>query len=113
MTLNVFSWNLNGIRAAARNGFFTWLETQAPDVLLLQEVRCSDADLQADWLAPFGYQSLWCAAEKKGYSGVGIYTRLPVAEGEIYRGIGHPSFDSEGRVVAFAHNKILFVFNNM
>ncbi len=109
MSLKIFSWNLNGIRAAARNGFFSWLETQSPDVLLLQEVRCADADLQPDWLAPLGYRSLWCAAEKKGYSGVGIYTRLPVSDDEIYRGLGQPSFDNEGRILAFAYSKTLFV----
>jgi exodeoxyribonuclease III len=109
MSVKIFSWNLNGIRAAARNGFFHWLETQSPDVLLLQEVRCANADLNPDWLAPFGYRSLWCPAEKKGYSGVGIYTRLPVTENEIYRGVGQQSFDSEGRIIAFSHQKILFV----
>lgn len=109
MKLRIFSWNVNGIRAAARNGFFTWLETEQPDVLLLQEVRCSDADLQQDWLSPFGYKSLWCAADKKGYSGVGIYTRLPLSDAQTFRGIGRPEFDSEGRVVAFAHDQILYV----
>lgn len=106
--LRIFSWNLNGIRAAVRNGFMDWLEKEKPDVLLLQEVRCSESDLQAEWLAPFGYKSFWYPAVKKGYSGVAIYTRLPVESDQVIRGLGSPQFDTEGRFLAFVHGKILF-----
>jgi len=106
--LRIFSWNLNGIRAAVRNGFMDWLEKEKPDVLLLQEVRCSESDLQPEWLAPFGYKSFWQPAVKKGYSGVAIYTRLPVESEQVIHGLGSPQFDTEGRFLAFVHDKILF-----
>ena len=105
--LRIFSWNLNGIRAAVKNGFLTWLEQEQPDIVLLQEVRCAQADLNEAWLAPFGYSSYWHPAEKKGYSGVAIYTRLPVDSAEVIYGLGDEMFDCEGRFLALTTNNML------
>lgn len=107
--VRVASWNLNGIRAAAKNGFFNWLELLPADIVLLQEVRCADEDLQREWLEPFGYKGAWHAAQKKGYSGVGIYTRVPVDTQNIFVGLGNPEFDNEGRFLAVVVGKVVYV----
>jgi exodeoxyribonuclease-3 len=107
-TVKIFSWNLNGIRAAVRNGFFNWLEAEQPDVVLLQEVRCAQDDLAQEWLSPMGYKSIWQPALKKGYSGVGIYTRLEFDPSQVVRGIGDRQFDDEGRFLGFIHNNVFF-----
>ncbi|MEY3901488.1 MAG: hypothetical protein RL189_794 [Pseudomonadota bacterium] len=106
--LRIFSWNLNGIRAAVKNGFLGWLESEKPDILLLQEVRCAREDLQSDWLSPFGYHSYWHPAEKKGYSGVAIYSRVPVAADSVTYGLGVDEFDREGRFVGLTVGQIFF-----
>lgn len=106
--VRVTSWNVNGIRAASKNGFFSWLEALPADVVLLQEVRCADADLNVDWRDPFGYQGHWHAAQKKGYSGVGIYTRLPLSPSDVVTGLGIEEFDAEGRFQAIIHNDVLY-----
>lgn len=97
--LRIASWNVNGIRAAAKGGFFRWLEESGHDVVLLQEVRALPSDLPPGWLAPSGYQGLFVPAAKKGYSGVGLYWRSEsvscLARGV---GVGLPEFDDEGRL---------------
>lgn len=104
--MRIFSWNLNGIRAAVKNGFFDWLEREKPDVLLLQEVRCAQEDLQPEWLAPLGYASFWHPAVKKGYSGVAIYSRVPIDADAVVYGMGADEFDSEGRFLGVTIGKL-------
>ncbi|NBW80506.1 exodeoxyribonuclease III [bacterium] len=107
--VKIFSWNLNGIRAAVKNGFLDWLEQTRPDVLLLQEVRCANEDLQSDWIAPLDYKSFWMPAQKKGYSGVAIYSRLPVEREAVAYGLGAEEFDSEGRFLGVTIGKLFVV----
>ncbi|TAN27192.1 MAG: exodeoxyribonuclease III [Castellaniella sp.] len=89
--------NLNGIRSAFRKGFADWLTATRPDVVCLQEIKIQDADLSDEMRHPDGYTSYFHHAEKKGYSGVGLYARQPAATVTI--GMGNPEFDSEGRVL--------------
>jgi exodeoxyribonuclease-3 len=90
----VISANLNGIRSASSKGFYPWLQASNADVVCLQELKAQAADMSAEMLHPelHGY---FHYAEKKGYSGVGIYSRLPADE--IIEGLGHADIDSEGR----------------
>ncbi len=97
--MKIYSWNLNGIRACARNGFVDWLGNCGGDVVMLQEVRAEVSQMAPEWLTAHGYSSHWFSAQKKGYSGVGIYTKKPVAEQDVIRGLGIPEFDAEGRVL--------------
>ncbi len=91
----IVSWNVNGIRAAIRNGFLAWLETVQPDVLCLQETRVMPGELEPALLAPHGYQTFWRPAQKRGYSGVATFTKTaPKSESPM----GDERFDSEGRV---------------
>jgi exodeoxyribonuclease-3 len=95
--LRIITLNLNGIRAAWRKGFGSWLAAQQADVVCLQELKAKDADLDAQMRSPAGLQGVFAHAEQAGYSGVGAYLRAaPVAVGE---GIGDPEFDAEGRVL--------------
>ncbi|HEX2172184.1 MAG TPA: exodeoxyribonuclease III [Dehalococcoidia bacterium] len=95
--MRIASWNVNGIRAAARQGFLDWLAAAAPDVVCVQETRADPAVLPDALIRPTGYHSYWAVAEKKGYSGVATYSRAPV---RCWRaGLGIDRFDREGRVV--------------
>ncbi len=91
----VISLNANGIRAAARKGFFEWMHDQEADVVCIQETKAQEHQLTADVFAPSGYHAFYEDAEKKGYSGVAIYSRRKPKK--IIRGYGDPEFDAEGR----------------
>ena len=93
--MRIMSLNVNGIRAAHRKGLFDWLPKQGADVICLQEVRALQEQLPAEALSPPGYRAYFHPAEKKGYSGVAIYTRKEPLE--IKMGLGWPDMDSEGR----------------
>lgn len=96
--LRVTSLNVNGLRSAFRKGLPQWLETHTPDVVCLQEIKAHEADLDEALLKPTQYDGHFHCAEKKGYSGVGIYTRH--AADTIEAGIGLDEFDREGRLIA-------------
>lgn len=93
--LRVISINLNGIRSAGRKGFFDWLGKQQADVVCLQELKAQRPDLTDTMLAPPGYAGFFHTAEKKGYSGVGLYCRATPAR--VIEGLGNAEFDAEGR----------------
>ncbi|MCS7010558.1 MAG: exodeoxyribonuclease III [Anaerolineales bacterium] len=105
----LISWNVNGIRAAEKKGFLDWLASSDADVVAVQETKAHPSQLSATLLQPPGYQSAWSAAERKGYSGVGTYTRRSALQ--IREGLGDPRFDHEGRVLI--HEFEPFVFFNI
>jgi len=91
----VISLNANGIRAAARKGFFEWLRRQDADVVCIQETKAQEHQLEHEQFRPGGYHCYYEDAEKKGYSGVAIYSKHKPKK--ILRGYGDAEFDSEGR----------------
>lgn len=93
--MRIMTLNLNGIRSAARKGFFDWLPTQQADLVCLQELKAQDGDLTSAMRDPPGYQGYFHFAEKKGYSGVGLYTRTPPED--CIEGLGIAEIDAEGR----------------
>jgi len=93
--LRVVSLNLNGIRSATSKGLFDWMAGHNADILCLQELKAQAGDLSEQMKAPAGYHGFFHYAEKKGYSGVGIYCRQ--APDRVVEGIGHAGFDAEGR----------------
>lgn len=95
--MKLVSWNVNGIRAVWRKGFLDWFNAAQPDVLCMQETRAWPEQLAAEQIAPPGYEGFWVCGEKKGYSGVCIYTR--VAPEEVIEGLGDAQFDREGRTL--------------
>jgi exodeoxyribonuclease III len=93
--LRIITLNLNGIRSAASKGVYRWLETQNADVLCVQELKAQTTNIGPQMQNPNGYHGFFHCAEKKGYSGVGIYSKnVPK---KISEGIGIPEFDIEGR----------------
>lgn len=93
--MRIVTLNANGIRSAARKGFFQWLRRQRADVVCVQETRAQVAQLQDAIFHPRGFHTFYADAEKKGYSGVAIYSRERPAR--IVEGIGDPDVDREGR----------------
>lgn len=93
--MKLVSWNVNGLRAILRKNFLDYLAAEKPDVLCLQETRCDPNDVEQLW--PVAYATHWNAAEKKGYSGTAIFTKMrPLA---VTRGIDKAEHDREGRVL--------------
>jgi len=93
--MKIITLNLNGIRSAARKGFLEWLPRQRADVICVQEIKAQAVDMTADLLAPGGYQGHFHYADKKGYSGVGIYARR--SPDRVKAGLGVAEIDQEGR----------------
>jgi exodeoxyribonuclease III len=93
--MRVITLNVNGLRSATKRGLFPWLAQQSPDVVCLQEVRASEAQLaEIDCKLP-GYFHHYYAAERPGYAGVAVYARQEPKR--VLSGFGVPEFDNEGR----------------
>ncbi len=95
--IRVISLNANGIRAAARKGFFEWMHSQDADVVCIQETKAQVHQLTDEVFSPAGYHSYYEDAEKKGYSGVAIYSKQKPKK--VIRGYGDAEFDAEGRYI--------------
>jgi exodeoxyribonuclease-3 len=98
--LKIISLNLNGIRSATNKGVQKWLQTQNADIVCMQEIKAQKVDMTPEMLNPLGYYGYFHYAEKKGYSGVGIYTKTKpdgVVEGLGGSNDGVQDIDSEGR----------------
>jgi exodeoxyribonuclease-3 len=87
--------NLNGIRSASRKDFFKWMTRQRVDVVCVQELKAQAADLSAEMRGPGSFKGYFHHAEKKGYSGVGLYCRRE--PDRVIEGVGVRDVDSEGR----------------
>lgn len=105
--LKITSANLNGIRSAVNKGFLGWMSKETPDFVCVQELKAQADDMTPEMHSPAGYQGYFHYAEKKGYSGVGIYSRhLP--QSVIY-GLGVPEIDAEGRYIELVFPDISIV----
>ena len=93
--MKIISLNLNGIRSAKNKGVYAWLKKQDADLVCLQEIKAQAADMHDDMLALEGYYSYFHYADKKGYSGVGIYSKQKADA--VIEGLGIADIDSEGR----------------
>lgn len=102
--MKLISWNVNGLRAVMRKNFAEFLTAEAPDILALQETKCTEADVVPDWP---GYSAFFNSAEKKGYSGTAILSRIPPLS--VSTGIGIAEHDKEGRVLTAEFESFYFV----
>ena len=91
----VITANTNGIRSAAKKGFFEWLQTQQADVVCIQETKAQRDQLEHEMFCPQGYHCHYFDAEKKGYSGTALYSKQE--PDRVIRGLGWPCADTEGR----------------
>ena len=105
--MRIVSLNCNGIRAAARKGFFEWLDSADVDVICLQEIKAWTEQLDPAVFFPDGYHVVYRPAEKKGYSGVALYSRRPADA--VVDSIGWDDFDSEGRFLEMRFDKLSVV----
>jgi len=108
MTLKIISWNVNGIRAVHKKGFLKWVLEEDADILCIQETKASEDQLPKKLIHIPRYHSYFKGAEKKGYSGVALYTKIKPEKVEF--GFGIPRFDDEGRIIV-AHYEEFVLLN--
>ena len=95
--MKIISYNINGIRAAEKKGLSDWLKEEAPDVVCFQELKANEDQVDLKVYEELGYHIFWHSAEKKGYSGVAIFSKSKPKHVEI--GCGIEKYDREGRVI--------------
>ena len=106
--MKVLSWNVNGIRAVDRKGFFQWFTKEKPDVICLQEIKAQKEQLPSHLRNTPNYHLCINSAEKKGYSGVATYTKQKPLD--VKMGFGIEKFDREGRILITEYSKFI-LFN--
>jgi len=94
--VKLISWNVNGLRAVLRKNFLDYLAAEQPDALCLQEIKCGPDDIEQLW--PANYTTYWNCAQKKGYSGTAIFTKIRPLNVAPHLGVSE--HDKEGRVLA-------------
>jgi exodeoxyribonuclease-3 len=105
--MRIVSLNLNGIRSATSKGVLDWLGTSGADIVCLQELKAQAGDMSPEMLNPAGYFGCFHYAEKKGYSGVGIWSRKP--PDAVIEGLGIADIDAEGRYIEARFGKLSVV----
>ncbi len=96
-TLKILSWNVNGFRAIYKKGFMEWMHRDKPDILCLQETKAEIGQIQKELKDAGDYHTVFCSAQKKGYSGVAIFSKQKPLS--VTMGFGHERFDNEGRTL--------------
>ena len=95
--MRIISYNVNGIRAAIKKGFIDWLKTDPADIVCVQETKAVQDDVDAKLFDALGYHQYWFSAQKKGYSGVAVFTKIK--PDNVVFGNGMKAGDDEGRVI--------------
>src|ERR1700754_4371843 len=96
-TIRIVSYNVNGIRAAMTKGLLDWLKTDPADIVCLQETKAEQGNVDQKQFADLGYTDYWFSAQKKGYSGVAVLSKIK--PDHVQLGNGHKVSDDEGRVI--------------
>jgi exodeoxyribonuclease-3 len=105
--LKILSYNVNGIRAAMGKGFVEWLKSENPDIIGIQETKAQPDQIETSEFEALGYKCYWFSAQKKGYSGVGVLTKLEPKHVEY--GMGIEKYDFEGRFIRADFDNFSFV----
>ncbi|MCR4316390.1 MAG: exodeoxyribonuclease III [Planctomycetes bacterium] len=105
-SIRLVSWNVNGIRACVKNGFLPWFQKESPDILSLSEVRALPDQMDDGVREPKGYHTYFHAAEKKGYSGVGLLCKKEPKSVETHA-FKEDELNSEGRLIISDHEDFI------
>ena len=105
--MRIISYNVNGIRAAIKKGFLEWLSSNPADVICLQEIKATAEDVDTKLFEKAVYSHYWFSAQKKGYSGVAVLTKIK--PNAVKTGTGHHLSDSEGRVIELQFGDIKII----
>lgn len=97
MTIKILCWNVNGLRAIYKKGFLDWVNTENPDIICLQETKAHPEQLPKEINPLNNYHTAFSSAERKGYSGVAVYSKEKPKS--IEHGLGNHEFDKEGRTL--------------
>jgi len=100
--VRLLSWNVNGLRAIHKKGFLDWFKSDNPDILCLQEIKALEEQLPDALKEVDGYNAFFNPAERKGYSGVAVYSKAE--PNSVSKGLGINNFDSEGRVLELEYD---------
>ncbi len=102
--MKLISWNVNGIRAALNKGFMDFFENSKADIFCIQETKMQEGQAT---LNLEGYEQYWNSAERKGYSGTAVFTKIkPI---KVTYGIGKEEHDKEGRIITLEFEKFFLV----
>ena len=93
--MKIITYNVNGIRAAIEKGLLKWIQDTSPDIVCFQEIKAQEENIPVKEIEKLGFHHYWHPAQKKGYSGVGILTRIK--PGNVVYGTGNQLYDDEGR----------------
>jgi exodeoxyribonuclease III len=105
--MRIYSWNVNGLRAVLKKNFLEFIETENPDILCIQETKLQEEQIPKEIHELKGYHKYWNFAEKKGYSGVAIFTKEePIS---IEYSIGDEDYDIEGRLLLLEFKKFSLI----
>ena len=109
--MRIISYNVNGIRSAMSKGLIDWMRKENPDVLCIQEIKASPEQVGVFELEEMGYHHFWYPAQKKGYSGVAIFSKIKPDNVEF--GCGMKQYDEEGRVIRadFGNLSVMSVYH--
>lgn len=107
VTMKIISWNVNGIRAILKTGFWEWFEKTKADFYCLQETKAQPEQISPSLFMPKNYFSFFNSAAKKGYSGVAVYTKIPPLSIELK--IGFKRFDNEGRFLKLNYKNFALI----
>jgi exodeoxyribonuclease-3 len=105
--MRIISYNVNGIRAAINKGLIEWLRTDPADVICLQETKATKENVDHAPFDAIGYHNYWFSAQKKGYSGVAVFTKIK--PDNVQYGTGHKVSDDEGRVLQLDFGKVRLI----
>lgn len=105
--LKLYSWNVNGVRAAYKKGLLEWVRAVDPDILCLQETKADPDQLEPELRQPEGYHTYWASATRKGYSGVALWSKIEPNWVQI--GLGIEAYDQEGRTIVAGYDDFVLL----
>jgi exodeoxyribonuclease III len=105
--IKIYTWNVNGIRAIHKKGFLDWIKKSDGDIICVQETKAQPEQIPDELKNINSYKSYWNSAERKGYSGVGVYSKPNLSK--VFNGFNNPYFDNEGRVIFAEFEKFILV----